>query len=87
MDLYTLDQANQLIKFYSDKMVGKTLEQSTQSIVDYLDKELYGDNQYRVIAVGKMMRGNVIPKRSIDRVAKDLNLPTPQDFLNNPNQH
>lgn len=86
MDLYTLDQANQLIKFYADKMVGKTLEQSTQSIVDHLDKEPYGDNQYRVIAVGKMMRGNVIPKRSIDRVAKDLNLPSPQDVLNHQGQ-
>lgn len=87
MDLYTIDQAHQLITFYADKMVGKTLEQSTQSIVGYLDKELHGDNKYRVIAVGKMMRGNIIPKRSIDRVAKDLNLPTPEDVLNNPSQH
>lgn len=84
MELYSLNEADKLIKFYSDKMVNKQLEKSTQSLVDFLQKEQYGENKYRVVAVGKMMPGNIIPKRSIDKVAKDLDLPLPKDVIGNP---
>lgn len=87
MDLYTLQQADYLISFYADKIVGQILEQSTRSVVDYLDKEPYGNNQYRVIARGKMLPGNIFPKLSIDRVAKDLNLPSPQEVLDGRDKH
>lgn len=86
MELYTLEQADFLIKFYADKVVGQTLEQSTQSTIAFLDKEQFSDNQYRVVAKSKVYQGDKILKRSIDKVAKDLNLDPPDVVLKNLNQ-
>lgn len=86
MELYTLEQADFLIKFYADKMVGQTLEQSTNSTISLLDKEQFSDNQFRVVAKSKLYQGDKILKRSIDKVAKDLNLDPPELVLKNLNQ-
>lgn len=86
MDLYTLEQADFLIKFYADKVIGQILEQSTQSTIAFLDKEQFSDNQYRVVAKSKVYQGDKILKRSIDKVAKDLNLDAPDVVLKNLSQ-
>lgn len=86
MELYTLEQADFLIKFYADKMVGQTLEQSTKSIVSFLDKEQFSDNQFKVVAKSNLYQSDKILKRSIGKVAEDLKLDPPELVLKNLNQ-
>jgi hypothetical protein len=81
MDLYTLEEANFLISYYRDKVVGQTLESSTKSITEKLDTEDLGNGKYRVNAIGYLLPGFVLPRRSIDLVARDLSLPSPNEVL------
>ena len=85
MSIYTSEQADYLIKYYSKIIVGKTLEQSTNTIIEYINKEHIGNNNYHVIVVGKMIKGFIIPKRRIENVAKNFNLPLPTDVLRDQN--
>lgn len=81
MELYTSEEAIFLIKYYEPLAIGQTLEVSTKSIIEKLEKEDCDDNKYRVNAVGFLLPGFVKPRRSIDLVARDLNLPSPSDVL------
>lgn len=86
MELYTLEQADFLIKFYADKMVGQEIEKTTKYKIAYLDKEQISDNEFSVVAKSKPYQFVKTFKRSIDKVAKDLNLDPPELVLKNLNQ-
>lgn len=62
MSLYSIEDADYLINYYSDKIIGKVIEESTKSKITHLDKEHYGENQYRVNAFGTVINGCVYPK-------------------------
>lgn len=81
MEWYTSDEANFLIKYYENKMIGKILESSTKAIVERLEIEDNGNGKYRVNAIGNVLPGLLRTRRSIDLVAKDLKLPSPEEAL------
>ena len=81
MNLYSTEDADYLIQYYSDKMIGNLLEESTGSRVIRLFKEDYGNNMYRVNGEGTLIKGVVKPKRSIDLIAITQNLISPDEAL------
>ena len=84
--LYSLENANYLIQYYADSMIGTTIEEFTESIVTHLEKERCGNNQYKVNVIGTRVKGIIgdfHPRRSVSLVSKDLNLPSPEFVLNN----
>lgn len=83
MSLYTIEDADYIITYYKDKIIGKVIEESTISKITHLDKEYYSENQYRVNAYGTIIKGSFYPKRSIDHVLKDLGLRLPLEILKN----
>lgn len=87
MNLYSIEDADYLINYYKDKIIGKVIEDSTQSKITHLNKEHYGENQYRVNAFGTVIKGAFYPKRSIELVLKDLGLELPSEVLSNKTQN
>ena len=89
MQVYSLENANYLIQYYADKMIGKIIEGSKGSKVIHLDKESYGNNQYLVNVVGTLVKGVIgvfHPRRSVNLVSKDLHLPSPEFVLSHRDQ-
>ena len=67
MNLYSHDEANYLIDYYKNEMVGQVLERSTKAIVENLDIEDYGDNKYRVNAIGHMLPGFIVVLKTYNK--------------------
>ncbi|HWY34150.1 MAG TPA: hypothetical protein VNX68_05855 [Nitrosopumilaceae archaeon] len=85
MIFYSSEEADFLINYYADKVVGKILESSTQTQVTSLAKEPIDKNKYRVFGIGTMVQGVFTPTKSISAIAKDLNLLAPEEVLKNRN--
>jgi hypothetical protein len=81
MELYSKEDADYLINYYSEKMIGGLLEESTGSIVKRLFIEDYSGGKYRVNGQGSLISGFVRLKRCIDQIAKTQNLPSPAEAL------
>ena len=85
MELYTLKQADYLIQYYSDMVIGRIFEESTQSKIGSLKKVPLKNGEYRVMVISKRLRGNIFLQDPIDRVSKRLNLPLPLEILEEKN--
>lgn len=84
MKYFTFDEANTLIKYYSDKLVGKIIEDSIGSIISHLDKVNISKDEYYIVAVGKKVKGGqFLPYKNISDLIKKYNLPLPEDVINN----
>jgi hypothetical protein len=85
MSLYSVSDADYLIGYYSKLVIGKPIEASMPSKIKKVDKEDYGLGKYRVNAYA--ISETVLQlRRSIDKVAFDLNLPSPDEVLKNREQ-
>ncbi|WP_338376498.1 hypothetical protein [uncultured Flavobacterium sp.] len=82
MDLYTLEEAKELIKYYSEKLIGKPIVPDMQSNVIRFDFVEYENGKFRVNCVGSDY-GIIRPIHEISSVAKYYNLPTPKEILEN----
>jgi hypothetical protein len=81
MTVYSLEEANYLIGYFSNKMIGKTMQASIPATITHLDREPLGNNKYQVVVFGKVIKQIFYSKRSLDLVAKDLNLLSPEEVL------
>jgi len=86
MELYSFEDANRLIDYYSPKMIGGLLEASTGSKVVRLFMEDFGEKKYVVYGEGTIIHTVVKPKRSIDLIAITQALLSPNDVLKDLNQ-
>ncbi len=80
MASYSKEEADYLIGYYSSKMIGGLLDQSTGSKVKRLYKEPVGD-KYAVRGQGTPIKEVLHPSRNIDLIAKVQNLPSPEEVL------
>lgn len=85
MTLYSISDANYLIKYYSSLVIGQSIENSTASKIIKVDKEDYGNGKYRVNAYA-VNQSIFHLRREIEKVAKDLKLPLPDEVLKNRDQ-
>jgi hypothetical protein len=86
MDFYSLDEANYLITWYADKMIGTTVpvkatEESSAIKITHIDKEPYRFDQYNVIVFGKVYNQVFYTRQDIELIAHDLGLPLPKEVL------
>lgn len=81
MSLYSRDDANHLVDFYSEKMIGKQLVPGSPTKVEHLRLAGRTGNVFEVYAVGSLISAGLYPKRKIDLVARDLGLPAPDEIL------
>lgn len=82
MDLYTIQEAKQLIEFYSDKLIGKPIIPDMNSNVIRFDFVEYDNGKFRINCVGSDY-GIIRPFHEISSVAKYYDLPTPKEVLEN----
>jgi hypothetical protein len=80
MEMYSSEDADFLIDFYKDKVIGKPLENIGDSIIISLEKKAKGDDLFRVTAYGTPAK-NLIPRRDISIIASNLHLPSPTEVL------
>ena len=85
MELYSLEDATYLMDYYTSKMLGKLMEETTGAIVLRLFIEKYSNDKYKVNGEGTPI-SNMHPKRSIEKIAITQNLELPQQVLANRNQ-
>lgn len=81
MNEYTLQEAQFLIAYYSDKVVGKSLDESGQAIIKNVRTEPCGGNKFWVRAYSHPLSGVASFFRDINEVAKQFNLETPTTVL------
>ena len=87
MELYSLDDANYLINYYTPLMKGKVVEKSTQGVIKWLEKEPYNGGLFRVNAIANGGLSNEQQlKRSIGFVIKELGLDPPELVLSHRDQ-
>lgn len=86
MELYNLEDANYLIKYYTPLMVGKDISEEVPAKIILVNKETYNVNEYRVNAICQPVNGNLHFKRSIGKMVNDLNLDLPEVVLKNQDQ-
>ena len=80
MDLYTLKEAKELIKYYSEKLIGKPIMPDMKSNVIRFDFVEYENGKFRVNCVGSNY-GAIRPVHEISSVAKYYDLPMPKEIL------
>ena len=79
---YTLDEANYLIKYYSDKMVGQYLDAEKLYVIKKLQKDIQPEiSKYLVRACGKRDNKGFLLFLEISEIANRLNLDPPQTVL------
>ena len=76
---YSKEDAIALKGFYSDKMIGRVLEESTGCKVSKIDVGLIGNGRYAMRAI--CFYGSVTLWSEISDAAKELNLPLPEEIL------
>ncbi len=84
--VFTEKEANILIKFYYDKIIGRNILLTLDYKIISLTKEFIDKDKYLVVATSNMTPEFAIIKRGISNIAKDLNLPLPSEVLLNHNQ-
>lgn len=86
MKRYNLEDSNYLVAYYATLMKGKEIEPTTGIKIKWVEKEFINVNEYRVNAIGAGMGAVLQTKRSVDLVAKDLGLLSPDQVLKNRDQ-
>lgn len=82
MKSYNSSEIKILYEYYNKIVIGELLERTTKSIIQKLEIEEFESEKYLLNAVGYLLDGSIRPKRSIDLVARDLNIPAPDEVLN-----
>ena len=78
MKYFTLNECKKLIKYYSEKLIGKILIDDI--IIETLKIESYENDENMVFCVGK--RNQLLnPRKNIIVVAEKFNLLTPDEVL------
>jgi hypothetical protein len=85
MKLYTLKEAQHLIEYYSDLLIGQPLAPNLKSKIIRFDFVEYENGKYRVNCVGSIM-GSIQPIHEISNVAEYYNLLRPTEILENLNE-
>lgn len=80
MKLFSFSQANHLISYYTDKMIGRNISADSQLKIKGLGKEDYGGDKYKVNAYVIDQRGAQV-RKNIEDVATYLGLLTPSEVL------
>lgn len=83
MNLFTLSESIEIVKYYTDKVIGKHLLK--ESLITDLKVEAYPNNKFMVFCFGQIF-DIVLPKRNIYFVAEYLNLISPDEVLKGLNQ-
>jgi hypothetical protein len=86
MNLYSLDEANYLVTWYSDKLIGKFMrgkvtDESLETKITHIDIEPYGYDQYSITVFGKVYNQVFYTRRDIELIAAELGLLSPQEVL------
>lgn len=81
METFTLDEANILVEYYSDKIIGKQIVKNTLSKIIYLEKKMALNKRYWINCYGTKIE-IIEPFRSITKVALYLNLLSQNEVLN-----
>lgn len=80
--MYTFDVADKIIEYYYNQIIGKPihpLKKELDVIDDVISGEIIGGT-YNVYCVS-LKNGQIVSKRDITLVAKDLELPSPSEAL------
>lgn len=80
METFTLKEANFLLDYYSDKIIGKQIANEVQSKIIYLEKKLAPNKRYWINCYGTNIE-SIAPFRSITKVALYLDILNPTDVL------
>lgn len=80
--MYTFKQAVKLVEYYNDKVIGKPLsKKKAESLpISELKIEELKDNSFNVFCYGEGSIG-VVFFTTIDKVAQELNLLSPEEIL------
>lgn len=80
METYTFDEANILVEYYSDKIIGQQIAKDTLSKIIYLEKKMAPNKRYWINCYGTKIE-IIEPFRSITKVALYLDLLSPNEVL------
>jgi len=85
MRIFTKNEANSSVKYYSDKIIGKPItdtEDTNPYVISSLEIVRLKEDEYVVKCIVRIA-GNIIYKE-LENVIRDLNLLHLEEFLSNP---
>lgn len=80
METFTLEEANFLLNYYFDKIIGKQIANDVQSKIISLEKKLAPNNRFWINCYGTNIE-SIVPFSSITKVALYLDMLNPTDVL------
>ena len=84
---YSLHDSQALVKYYSTKMVGEYLDKEKQFKIQKIKADKLNNNEYLVRACGQRDSRGMLLFKEISQIAKQLNLPSPDEVLSDLNRN
>lgn len=82
IDLYTIEEIDKLVSFYSDRVVGKKIDGEVSLYVEKLEIEQMTDSKYKLTCLGYIVRQGIQVRIDILLLCKTYNLTLPEVVIN-----
>lgn len=81
MEIFTEKEAEILIKYYSEKVIGKSIGNSIPYEISYLESKSFGKDKINIFCIA--LYNFDLYHRKLTEHIQEFNLPTPEEVLKN----